>query len=435
MTRVRIGVLIVFMIMIALSGLIPGKSQAEPASPVYLVDIDGMINPGSLALLEHAIKTAEANAAAALIVRINTPGGMLSTTRDMVTAIADARVPVIGYVGPSGASATSAGAFILLSTHIAVMNTGTRVGAASPVAGDGGDIGGTMGKKIMNDSKAFMRSIVNDHDRNADIAERFVSEAKSLTAQEALQAKVIDRVVPVFAELLQAVDGRDIQFQGQKLTLKLVGGDVRQIEPRLIDYLLKMIAHPQIAHLMISFGLLAIYVEILSPGLTFPGVLGGIAVVLGLIGIQTLPVNLGFLLLMLFGMTLMVAEYFVAGFGVLGIGGAAAFIIGSLNLFDAPISADDHDMIMTVSIAVSAAMLFATLVITGSLAFGTGKKKRLEGQCGEAMVSFDHSGYVLIDQQRWAADTIEPLQHGDPIVVVKQDQPDRVLVKKASQST
>nr|WP_305907745.1 hypothetical protein [Methylomarinum sp. Ch1-1]MDP4520522.1 hypothetical protein [Methylomarinum sp. Ch1-1] len=156
---------------------------------------------------------------------------------------------------------------------------------------------------------------------------------------------------------------------------------------------------------------------------------------LGLIGIQTLPVNVGFLLLMLFGITLMVAEYFVAGFGVLGIGGAAAFILGSLNLFDAPISADDHDMIMMVSIAVSAAMLFATLVITGSLAFGSRKNKHLEGKCGEAMVSFDRSGYVLVDQQRWAADTIEPLNHGDPIVVVKQDEHDRLLVKKSSQTS
>nr|WP_305907744.1 hypothetical protein [Methylomarinum sp. Ch1-1]MDP4520521.1 hypothetical protein [Methylomarinum sp. Ch1-1] len=260
-------------------GLVQGKSQAETAStasPVYLVDIDAMINPGSYALLEHAIDIAEANSAAALIVRINTPGGLLSTTRDMVRAIADSRVPVIGYVGPSGASATSAGAFILLSTHIAVMNTGTNVGAASPVAGDGGDIEGTMGKKVMNDSKAFMRSIAKHHHRNADIAELFVSEAKSLTAQEAMQANVIDQVVPVFSELLQAVDGREIQFQGQKLTLKLAGREVRQIEPRLIDYLLKMIAHPQIAHMLISLGLLAIYVEILSPGLTFPGVLGGL---------------------------------------------------------------------------------------------------------------------------------------------------------------
>ncbi|MDT8405825.1 MAG: nodulation protein NfeD [Methylococcales bacterium] len=431
----RIGVLIVFMVALALSGLIPGKSQAETASPVYLVDIDAMINPGSLALLEHAIETAETNAAAALIVRINTPGGMLSTTRDMVRAIADSRVPVIGYVGPSGASATSAGAFILLSTHMAVMNTGTNVGAASPVAGDGGDIDGTLGKKVMNDSKAFMRSIANDHHRNADIAERFVSEAKSLTAQEALQAEVIDQVVPVFSELLQAVDGRDIQVQGKKMTLTVAGRDVRQIEPRLIDYLLKMVAHPQIAHLLISFGLLAIYVEMLSPGLTLPGVLGGIAVVLGLIGVQALPVNVGFLLLMLFGMTLMVAEYFVAGFGVLGIGGAAAFILGSLNLFDAPISTDEHDMIMTVSMAVSAAMLFATLIITGSLAFGKRKQRHLEGQCGEAMVNFDRSGYVLVGQQRWAADTMEPLQHGDPIVVVKQDKHDRLLVKKLSQSS
>lgn len=409
------------------------KKPTASAPPVYLVDIDAVINPGTSSLLEHAIETAETDSAAALIVRINTPGGLLSSTRDMVRAIAESKVPVIGYVGPAGASATSAGAFILLAAHVAVMNSGTNVGAASPVAGDGGDLEGTMAKKIMSDSKAFMRGIADHRNRNADVAERFVSEAESLSATEALEAEVIDLVVPGFSELLKAVDGREIPFHGQLLTLTFTANEIRPIAPRLIDRLLKLVAHPQIAHMLISLGLLAIFIEMLAPGLTLPGVLGAIALVLGLIGMHTLPVNTGFLVLLLFGIALMIAEYFVAGFGVLGIGGAIAFVLGSLNLFDGPISVDHRDTILSVSIAVSAVMLFATLLITGSVIFGS-RNKRLKGKIGEAMVDFDDSGYVLVDHQRWQADTLEPLRHGDRIEVVKLDKDDRLLVKKVAQT-
>ncbi|PKM38486.1 MAG: hypothetical protein CVV06_00430 [Gammaproteobacteria bacterium HGW-Gammaproteobacteria-10] len=428
--RMLVGACLLLSLFVGIGGLAHGKKLSDSAAPVYLVNMDAVINPGTAALLEHAIETAEAHSAAALILRINTPGGLLSSTRDMVRAISDSKVPVIGYVGPAGASATSAGAFILLSTHLAVMNSGTNVGAASPVAGDGGEIQGTMAKKIMSDTRAFMRGIAKHRNRNADIAERFVSEAESLSADEALEANVVDLVVPGFSDLIKAVDGREIQFQGQLLILALSDKEIRQITPRFIDHILNLVAHPQIAHMLISVGLLAIFIEMLAPGLTLPGILGTIALVLGLVGMQALPVNLGFLLLLLFGIALMIAEYFVAGFGVLGIGGAIAFVLGSLNLFDGPIPANQSNTILSVSIAVSAAMLLATLLITGSFIFGS-RKKGLKGKVGEAMVDFDSNGYVLIDQQRFSADTLEPLRHGDRIEVVKIDRNDRLLVKKA----
>lgn len=410
-----------------------GLTQAEtPASPVSVVDIDGIINPGSAALLEYAIETAEANSAAALVVRLNTPGGLLSSTRDMVRSIAESAVPVIGYVGPSGASATSAGAFILLATDVAVMNSGTNLGAASPVADSGGELKGTMAKKIMNDSRAFMRSIAKRHGRNADVAERFVSDAVSLSAGEALRTGVIDRVITDFAELLQAIDGIEVRSGGKNVVLRLTGSEIRPVEPRLLDHLLRLIAHPQMTYLLIALGVLAIFIEMLAPGLTLPGILGAISLVLGLIGAQTLPINTGFLLLLMFGIGLMVAEYFVTGFGVLGIGGAVAFVLGSLNLFDGPIPADQSDVILSVSIAVSAAMLLAILLITGSVIFAA-RDKRLKSKIGEAMVDFDDSGYVLVDDRRFPADTLEPLRHGDRVEVVEMTDNDRLLVKKARQ--
>jgi membrane-bound serine protease (ClpP class) len=406
---------------------------ANGAPRVYRVDIDGTINPGALGLLEHAIRTAETHDAAALIVRIDTPGGLLSSTRDMVGAIAQSKVPVIGYVGPSGANAGSAGAFVLLAAHVAVMNAGTNLGASSPVAGDGGDIGGTMGRKIMNDSKAFMRSIAASHGRNAEAAERFVSEAESLTAGEAKAQHVIDLVVEDMDGLLAAVDGREIDFHGEKRRLALADAEIQPVEPRLIDRLLVRIAHPQIAHMLISLGMLGIYIEILSPGLAFPGVFGAIAVILGLVAVQTLPVNMGFLMLLFLGIALIVAEYFVAGFGVLGIGGAVAFIIGSFNLFDMSVPAEEHQgVILSISIAVSAVMLLTSFLITRSIIADPGKnQRRVLGKTGEAMVGFDSQGYVLVDEQRWPAETLEPLRHGDRIVVVKQDETGRLTVKKA----
>lgn len=419
------------MLLAGIWGAVHGAKPAQGLAPVYLVEIESMINPGALGLLEHAIRTAEANEAALLIVRINTPGGLLATTRDMVGRIGESGVPVVGYVGPAGAGAGSAGAFILLSTHVAVMHAGTNVGAASPVADDGRDIEGTLGKKIMNDSRAFMRGIAASRGRNAEVAESFVAEARSLTAEEAQARNVIDFVVGDFTALLPALEGREIDFHGAKRVLRFDAADVRKVEPRLIDRLLSHIAQPQIAHLLISLGTLAIYVEIVSPGLAFPGVLGVIAVILGLVAAQALPVNMGFLILLFLGASLMLAEYFVAGFGVLGIGGAIAFILGSLNLFDPAASREYGGAILSISIAVCAAIVTTTLLLTRILAADPSKvRARMTGRTGEAMVSFDAEGHVLVGDRRWPATTLEPLRHGDRIVVIGQDGTGRLTVKK-----
>ena len=405
------------------------SSETVKAHSAYSVDIDTMINPGALAILQNAIDVAEQNDVAALIVRINTPGGVLSSTRDMVSAISESNVPVIGYVGPVGANAGSAGAFILLSTHVAVMNQGTNLGASSPVDQDGGDIKGTMGKKIMNDSKAFMRSIADKHQRNAEIAEKFVSEAASLTAKEAFESNVIDLLVENYTEVLSAVEGREIILQGEKRILNFAGVEIKPVKSRLLDRLLVHIAQPQIAHLLISLGTLAIYIEIISPGLAFPGVLGVIAVVLGLMGMQTLPVNTGFLALLILGIVLMVSEYFVAGFGVLGIGGAIAFVFGSLCLFNVPYTVDYQNGILSISLAVSVAMLLTAFLITHSITAGP-KKIRMDGKTGEAMMNFDNEGYVLIENKRWSAITTEALHHGDRVVVLEKDKAGCLRVKK-----
>jgi membrane-bound serine protease (ClpP class) len=405
--------------------------QAEgPRNAVYQVDIDGVINPGNLRKLEHAIARAEAASATVLVVRIDTPGGLLSTTRDMVSAISQARVPVVGYVGPSGASATSAGAFLLLATHVASMNVGTNVGAATPVTGSGEDIPGAMGSKILNDTRAFMRSIAESRGRDVQTAESFVTDATSLSAGEALSARVIDLVVDDAEGLIVGLDGLEFMFHGTPARLQMAGATVEPVPTRFIDSMLIHLAHPQIAHMLIALGSLAIYIEILSPGLTLPGVLGVISVILGLVCLQTLPVNTGFQILLLLGIGLMIAEYFVAGFGVLGIGGAAAFIVGSLYLFDEPVLPDYRDSVLPVSIAIAAVMAI-TSVLVGSNLFSGWRSQRLEGLAGEAVISFDKTGFVHVAGKRWPAETLEPLQSGDRIVVVQAGADGRLTVKRA----
>lgn len=400
---------------------------------VYFAEIKAMINPGALSVLSHAIETAEKNHAEALVIRLNTPGGLLSTTRSMVNAISESHVPVIVYVGPVGASATSAGSFILLASHLAVMNEGTNVGAASPISGSGGDIEGTLGKKVMNDTRAFMRSIAEERARNISEAEKFVSEAHSLTAQEALNENVIDAVVPDQAELLDRIHGMEIRIHNQTHTFNTKGKKWVEIERRLFDRLLIYIAHPQVAYLLTSLGTLGIYVEILSPGLIFPGVLGAIFLVLGLIALQTLPLNVGFIVLMILGIVLMVAEIFVSGFGALGIGGFIAFVLGSLNLFDDPSSVEYRNMILTISIGVGGAI--AALGLFVARVFGSPVKRRLKHRVGEAMVSFDREGHVLIAGETWRAETVEPLKKGDRVVVMEKISHDRVKVKKQLDDT
>ena len=399
------------------------------SGPVYWIKLEAVINPGTLSVLEHAIERAEADNAAALIVQIDTPGGLISTTRDMVGAIAEAQIPVIGYVGPSGASATSAGAFILLSTHLAVMNQGTNVGASTPVSGSGEDIEGAMGRKVLNDTRAFMRSIAVERGRNADVAEQFVTDAASLSAEEALAENVIDLVTEEPANLIAAVEGRQLTLHGETITLALGDKPVVDLQPRLIDRILLHLAHPQVAHLLISLGSLAIYIEILSPGLAFPGIFGAISLVLGLISLQTLPANTGFQLLLLLGIVLMIAEYFSAGLGALGIGGAVAFVLGSLYLFDEPVATEYRQVAMPVSIAIAAAIV-ATSLLVGSSLRGKTRTPRLKGKTGEAMVDFQHEGYVLIDGQRYAALTEQPLRHGDTVRVTAVEKNGKLVVAK-----
>jgi membrane-bound serine protease (ClpP class) len=407
-------------------------TTANVRQDFYLIDLASTINPGTTSLLKYAIAVAEQDKAQALIVRLNTPGGLISSTRAVVSTISESKVPVLVYVAPFGASATSAGSFILLSSHFAMMHEGTNVGAASPVSGSGSDITGTMAKKVMNDTRAFMKSLATSRGKNQDVAEKFVTEALSLTADEALTKGVIDKIIKQTSPLLDQLHGLSINFNGQTRLLSTSGRSLITIDPRLVDLLLAHLGHPQIAYLLVSMGALGLQIELFNPGMLVPGIFGAISLMLGLICLQSLPISIGFLGLLFLGVVLMVAEYFVAGFGVLGIGGAIAFILGSLNLFSEPLNFSGEtfqESILWLSMGIGTAMVLLTLTIA-KLGLRNSAKESPLNKTGMAMLDFQKEGHILIGPKRWAAETQDPLRKGDKVTVIALQGSDRVLVKR-----
>lgn len=417
------------LVLICFLPLFSAPAEADDKQkPILVAEIKSTINPGTLNYLTYAVKTAEMKKAQALVVKINTPGGLLSTTREIVSLFSQSPVPIVGYVSPAGASATSAGAFIFLATDLAVMDQGTNIGAATPVSSGGKDISGDIGKKVLNDTRAFIRGIAEKRNRNWREAENFVTSAKSLTASEALEKNITDLVVSGPSEFLEKVGQKPFFFGSENIQLNTKGVELEPVEPRIIDSLLIHVAHPQIAYMLTSFGSLGITVEILSPGLFFPGVMGAICLLLGLVALQTLPISVGFLCLLILGVALMVSEIFVAGFGALGIGGCIAFVLGSFYLFDDPTLISYRQEVLYVAIGIAGAFLFVTfLLLRGRIFPSIGS---VEGKIGEAMAGFETEGPVLVEGRKWQAVTETPLNSQDEVIVVKQLSQDKIQVKK-----
>ncbi|NQY99355.1 MAG: nodulation protein NfeD [Bdellovibrionales bacterium] len=325
--------------------------------------ITGSIGPATVHYLKEVFKQLKTTDAQAVVLEINTPGGLLKSTREIIQLINEAPKPVITVVGPSGAQAASAGSFILLAGHWAMMNEGTNTGAASPIDSSGKDIGPTLKKKVFEDTQALMRSLAESRGRNVEMAEKFVKDAISLTDTEALEANVINQRIAGNEDLVKALGRILLLFKDQKINFRGRNISFREVEKRPIGYFLEYIADPQVAYMFTSFGTLGIYIEILGGGLIFPGVFGVICLILGLIALSTLPVNVGFLLLLLFGVVLLGAEVFVSGFGVLGLGGLIAFFLGSLYLFNEPIGGDYMAVVYTITACLGIMFVILTFVL------------------------------------------------------------------------
>ncbi len=394
----------------------------EPSVPrVDLIVIDGGINPAVDDFIRESIARARSKGARALIIQLDTPGGLLTSTRSIVKEILGAPVPVIVYVAPSGAGAGSAGVFITLAAHIAAMAPGTNIGAAHPVAGGGQEVKGVMGEKIENFTASFSEAIAEKRGRNTEWAIQAVRRSVSITEKEALKKNVIDIVAKDVDDLLKQAEGKKVDLDGRDQALSLAGARVERFEMGLKQKILNTLSDPNIAYLLLMAGILGLYMEFSHPGVIFPGVAGGICLLLALTSFQILPINYAGLLLMLLGIALLIGEAFLPSFGVLGIGGAISLGLGSLLLFDT----ESSDLVVDRSIIFTAVgTLSAFIVLVGYLVFKSQKRKPtlglegLLGEVGEVKVALSPAGKIFVHGEYWNAEGDGEVGVGEKVRVV-----------------
>ncbi len=414
-------------------------AQAAPAATphVNLAVIDGMINPAVADYVRESIEASRADGASALILQLDTPGGLLDSTRDMVQDILGAPLPIVVYVAPSGAGAISAGVFITIAGHVAAMAPGTNIGAAHPVGGGGESIPGELGKKVENFAASLSRTIAQHRGRNVDWAEKAVRESVSATESEALKLGVIDLVAADLPDLLRQIDGREVEVANAKRTIAVRDARVVRLEMRLKQKVLNILANPNVAYLLMMAGVLGLYVEFTHPGVFFPGVLGGICLLLGLTALQVLPINYGGLALILLGIALLVAELFLPTFGIVGVGGMIAFVLGSLLLFDTPESTVAVEPAIVFAAAATLGvftLIVATLVVRAHRRKPALGREGMIGEIGDVRVAIgpgSRSGKVFVHGEYWNAQADEPIEAGARVQVVAVDGM-RLKVRRAS---
>jgi len=382
-----------------------GAAAAPVAAPVAKLEIDGVISPVTLRLVESAIERARADGAQALIIQLDTPGGLERSMRAIVQRMLNAQVPVIVYVGPTGARAASAGVFITMAAHVAAMAPATNIGAASPVA-MGGGADKTMMKKIENDAAAFIRTVATERGRNAEWAEKAVRQAVSVTEREAVKLRVVDFVADSIPDLLDKAHGRTVKTSRGTVTLATRGALVKPIEIGFRDRLLHIITDPNVAYVLMMLGMLGLFFELSTPGAILPGVIGGISLILAFFAFQSLPINYAGLLLILFGIVLFIAEIKVVSHGILAIGGTVAMMLGSIMLFDAPEVGVRVSWWVVVPTVGSTAALFLWVVAAGVRALArraSGGGPGMIGETGVARGALAPEGQVAIHGEIWRA--------------------------------
>ncbi|MEW6337334.1 MAG: NfeD family protein [Acidobacteriota bacterium] len=398
-------------------------APAAAADRVVVLTLDDSIQPASLRYLKRGLDTADSAGAALTVVELNTPGGLLTSLRQMTTAITNARRPVAVYVRPSGAQAASAGFFLLVAADVAAMAPGTNAGAAHPVGEQGADLPKTISEKVTNDAAALIRSLASQRGRPADLAERAVTESISWTEREALDRELIEVIAKDRDELLKMLDGRRVtRFDGAEEVLKLTAPRVELVAPNAGDKLLSVIAHPNIAYLLFLLGLVGIYFELSHPGAILPGVLGGIAILLALFALSVLPVNYVGILLILLAIVFFIAEVKVASYGLLTVAGLVSFVLGSLMLIDSPIPAMRVGLavVLPAAVVVAAVVIFLlTRVVRTHRTRPITGAEGLIGEAGEATVAVDPEGKVFVHGEYWDAVADVPVAAGARVVVVR----------------
>ena len=423
-------VLRILLILIGLLLVVSITVSAQTAgSRIDVLTVKGTINPVLTDYISRGIAQAEETGAHAVIIQMDTPGGLDTAMRNIIQEIINAKVPVVVYVSPAGARAASAGAYITLAAHIAVMAPNTAIGAATPVAlGAEGEaqMSEEMKHKIINDAIAYIRDIADSHGRNAEWAEKAVREGVSATSQEALQLNVVDMIAPDLNTLITQLNGRQVTLlDGSVVTLNTQGASINHVDMKLVEDFLYTIADPNIAYLLLSLAMLGIMVEIFNPGLIFPGVIGAISLLLAFFSLGVLPVNWAGVLLIALAFGLFIGEVLTTSFGLFTMGGVTALVIGSLILFKggSPLFRVDPWLIVIVTVMIAAAFAFIiNRAIRAHRKQASTGREELIGKRAVVKVALDPEGTIFYKGERWSAISDQGrLEPGEEVIITSVD--------------
>ena len=404
-----------------LSALAPALQAAEERRVIDVITVSEAITPPIGEYILKSVKQAAESGAQAIVIQLDTPGGLDLSMRDIIKEFLNASVPVVVYVSPSGARAASAGVLITISAHVAAMAPGTNIGAAHPVAMGIGKADETMMEKVENDAVAYGRGIADQKGRNADWIEDAIRKSVSVTAEEALRLKVIDLVAGDLNQLLETIDGREVKLASGPRVLKTKGAEINRREMGFREKVLITISNPNIAFILFLLGLAGLYFEFSNPGVIVPGIIGGISLILAFFAFQTLPVNYAGILLILFAVILFIAEIKVVSHGVLTIGGVVSLVLGSIMLFESP------DPALRVSWGVLVpAVTIVSLFFIGVISIALRAQMRrvitggegMIGAVGQTVTAVHESGKVLIRGEYWNAFSRTPIEKGKKVAVV-----------------
>ena len=397
---------------------IPSQEKA----PVFTIEVDGVINPATAKFIVDSIDQATNEGAQCLIIQLDTPGGLLESTRMIVKKMLTSNIPIVVYVAPSGARAASAGVFVTMAAHIAVMAPGTHIGAAHPVTlGAEGKENKTMTEKILNDTVAFVKNIAKTRGRNTDWAEKAVVKSVSITDDEAVKLNVVDFVSPDMSSLLDKIDGKVVKFNDVTRTLHTKGVQPKPIQMSWREKLLDVISNPQIAYYLLMLGGMGIFFELSNPGAILPGVVGGIFLILAFYSLQVLPVNYAGLALILFAIILFIAEIKVVSHGLLAVGGVISLFLGSVMLFQSPMEYMrlSLSVIIPAVLVTSAFFIFAaTMAIRARLRKPTTGMEGLIGEVGIASTPIALEGKVSIHGEFWDVVSDQNIEKGDKVQAI-----------------
>jgi membrane-bound serine protease (ClpP class) len=401
------------------------RTQAPPPPVIVQIDMDDIVHPISAGYVRDGIDHAKDIGAQAVILRLDTPGGLVDSMRSEVESVLSSPVPVITWVGPNGARAASAGFFVLLAGDVAVMAPGTNTGAAHPVLSSGQKIEDVMEKKVVSDAAAYIRSYTAKRGRNAQLAETGITESRSFTADEALKNNLIDAVISDVQGILTQLDGKEVRrFDDRTVKLRLNGGSVQKFDMTSRQRILSRVLDPNLAFILMLAGLLGLYIEITHPGLIAPGIIGAISLILALYAFNMLPVSWAGAGLILLAIVLFVLEATVTSHGLLAIGGIVAMIAGGLMLVQGPIPQLQIKLSTTLAATLPVAVITIVLV---RLVFLSRKRKSIvgeEGMIGESGVAKTdilEEGKVLVHGEYWNASSKRPIPAGAHVRVIKVD--------------